>query len=141
MAAALPRHTLVVTHPPPRDGPPVTSRHVPFYLALEAAADAWAMTLGEHCGDLLSPMAMAVVNVTSNFRRELFVGEISVEVSLKRIGTSSVTFLLELFQGGHAAGTVDFVVVQVDFLRVHPVPLTPAQRAALQTIPARTGRD
>jgi acyl-CoA thioesterase FadM len=141
MVAALPRHTLVVTHPPPRDGPPVTSRHVPFYLALEAAADAWAMTLGEHCGDLLSPMAMAVVNVTSNFRRELFVGEIAVEVSLKRIGTSSVTFLLELFQGGHAAGIVDFVVVQVDFLRVHPVPLTPAQRAALQTIPVRTGRD
>src|SRR5260370_38145835 len=67
---------LLVTRPPPRDGPPVTSSHVPFYLALEAAADAWAMTLGEHCGDLLSPMAMAVVNVTSNFRRELFVGEI-----------------------------------------------------------------
>jgi acyl-CoA thioesterase FadM len=139
MAAALPRHTLVVTHPPSRDGPPATSRHVPFYLALEAAAEAWAMSLGEHCGDLLSPMAMAVVNVTSNFRRELFVGEIGVEVSLKRIGTSSVTFLLELFQGGQSVGTVHFVVVQVDFLRVHAVPLTPAQRAALQTIPASSG--
>jgi acyl-CoA thioesterase FadM len=119
----------------------VTSTHVPFYLALEVASDAWAMTLGEHCGDLLSPTDMAVVNVTSNFGREIFVGEIAVEVTLKRIGTSSVAFLLELFQGGHSAGTVDFVVVQVDLPRVHPVPLTPAQRAALRTIPASPGGD
>jgi acyl-CoA thioesterase FadM len=99
------------------------------------------MTLGEHCGDLLSPTDMAVVNVTSNFGREIFVGEIAVEVTLKRIGTSSVAFLLELFQGGHSAGTVDFVVVQVDLPRVHPVPLTPTQRAALRTIPASPGGD
>jgi len=138
MATALPRYTLVAAHPPARDGRPVTSTHVPFYLALELASDAWAMTLGEHCADLLSPMDMAVVNVTSNFRRELFVGEIAVEVSLKRIGSSSVTFLLELFQAGYSV--VDFVVVQVDVPRLHAVPLTPAQRVALQTIPASRGR-
>lgn len=141
MATALPRHTLVAAHPPARDGQPVTSNHVPFYLALELAADAWEKTLGEHCGDLLSPTDMAVVNVTSNFRHELFVGEIGVEVTLKRIGNSSVTFLLELFQSGRSAGTVDFVVVQVDLPRLHAVPLTPAQRAALQAIPASAARD
>jgi acyl-CoA thioesterase FadM len=141
MATTLPRYTLLVTHPLPRDGRPVTSTHVPFYLALEFAAEAWARTLGEYCGDLISPMAMAVVNVTSNFRREVFVGEVAVEVTLKRIGTSSVTFLLELFQAGHSAGTVDFVVVQVDVPRVRAVPLTPAQRAALQTIPTSPGPD
>jgi acyl-CoA thioesterase FadM len=141
MAGALPRRTLLVTHPPPRHGPPVTSKHVPFYLALEVASQAWAATLAEYCGDLVSRMDMAVVNVTGNFFREVFVGEVDVEVALKRIGTSSVTFLLELFQAGHRAGTVDLVVAQVDAGRVHAVPLSPAQRAALQAIPASPGQE
>ncbi|HMD24688.1 MAG TPA: hypothetical protein VKH61_11345, partial [Streptosporangiaceae bacterium] len=66
----------------------MTSKHVPFYLALEVASQAWAATLAEYCQDLVSPMDMAVVNVTGNFFREVFVGEVDVEVALKRIGTS-----------------------------------------------------
>ena len=62
-----------------------------------------------------------------------------MEVALKRIGTSSVTFLLELSQAGHRAGTVDLVVAQVDAGRAHAVPLSPAQRAALQAIPGQPG--
>jgi len=131
----MPRYTLPITNSPTRDGRPVTSRHIPFYVALETAADAWTIALSEFCAATLLPTDVAVVHVTSDFRHELFVGEVTVDVSLQRVGTSSITFVMELIQSGRSAGTIEFVVAQVDQSRIHAVALTPAQRAALETIP------
>jgi hypothetical protein len=122
-----------------RDGSTVNDRHVPFFLALEVAADAWALALQAYCGDVLLPGDVAVVSVVSNFRHELFVGEVDVDVTCKRIGISSITFLMELIQSDRSAGTVNFVVAKVDPQRIHAVPLTAAQRAALESIPAAAG--
>ncbi|MCW2548976.1 MAG: hypothetical protein JWN96_3436, partial [Mycobacterium sp.] len=133
----MPRYLLAISHPPTRDGLPNADRHVPFYLALEAAADGWALALEEFCGGLLKPSDVAVVHVTSNFRREIFVGPVNVDVTLTSIGTSSISFMLELVQGGHSAGSVRLVVAKVDPLRLEAVPLTSDEAAALAGISRR----
>jgi acyl-CoA thioesterase FadM len=140
MRAALPRYALQVTHRPERDGRVVSDPHVPFFLALEAAADAWMLALGEFCEDILLPSDVGVVNVTSDFRRELFIGLLHVDVSLQAIGISSATFVMRLFQYDRFAGSVRLVVAKVNAGRTHSLPLTDVERAALETIP-RSGSE
>jgi acyl-CoA thioesterase FadM len=133
--SSLPRYSLQVAHRPERDGRLITDPHVPFFLALEAAADAWSLALAEFCEDILLPSDVGVVNVTSDFRHELFVGLLHVDVSLQSIGVSSVTFIMRLFQAEQCAGSVRLVVAKVNEARTQSVALTAVERAALETIP------
>jgi len=132
----MPRYVVPLTHRPNRDGSLSTDPHVPFYLALEAASDAWKQALAEFCAPDLVPFDLAVVHLDSDFRRELFTGELTVHLTVEKIGTRSVTFGMALEQSGADAGSVRLVYARVGSGRESSLPLNEAQRAALQRIPA-----
>ena len=130
------RFVVPMTHRPGRDGTTPTTRHVPFYLAMETASDAWQLALQQYCAPAIAPMDLAMVHVSSDFRRELFTGELTVDVTVRRIGTTSFTVGLALEQDGADAGLVEFVFALVDGGRAHAVPITAEQRAVLEKVPA-----
>lgn len=99
-------------------------------------SDAWARAIFDTCADVMRPDELGVVHVTSDFSHELFVGEATVEVTVQRIGTSSMTLLLTLSQDGRQAAVMTAVLARVDPLRLRSVPLTAAQRSALATLTA-----
>lgn len=123
-----------ITHRPERDGSSIESRHVPYYLALEVAAHAWGTALVEACGDLMGPRDLAVVHVECDFRHELFIGEVDLDVTLVKVGSSSLTWHIEMGQDGQRAGSVEAVVCRVDDSRVTALPLSADQRAALDVL-------
>jgi acyl-CoA thioesterase FadM len=129
---------MTITHPPMRDGGVITSAHVPFFLALEAMADAWANALADHCSGVLAPTDLGVVHVDSDFAHEVFVGEVTIDVDLEKVGTSSLTFRVTLTQGGRRAAVMTTVLARVDSTRLHALPLSDAQRAALGTLSLAT---
>jgi acyl-CoA thioesterase FadM len=108
--------------------------HVPFYLALEVAAGAWMLALAVTCADLLTPHDLAVVNATSNFSHEIFLGEAAFDVCLERIGVSSLQFTVAIEQHGRAVGQFATTLVRVDERREKSVALSSAQRAALERL-------
>ncbi|PBC36285.1 hypothetical protein CJ179_45375 [Rhodococcus sp. ACS1] len=131
----MPRYTLPLRNNATPDAPASVSRHVPFYCVHEAAAVAWKRALVEACGDLLDPVTQtAVVNVVSNFGRELFTGAADVDVTLDRIGTTSLTFLITLHQDGVQAAELTVVLVHLDSSRVNSAPWSPEQIAAFETL-------
>jgi acyl-CoA thioesterase FadM len=125
-----------VTHRPDRDGAAVTSRHVPYFLALEVAAQAWARLLDELGQGVLSTADVAVVRAEFNFRRELFTGSLDVDVEVTRVGRSSVAFGIALYQRDMLAATGETVVARTDEARLVSVPLSPVQRAMLESLVA-----
>jgi len=131
----MPRYTLPLRNNATPDAPASVSRHVPFYCVHEAAAVAWKRALVEACGDLLDPVTQtAVVNVVSNFGRELFTGAADVDVTLDRIGTTSLTFLITLHQDGVQAAELTVVLVHLDSSRVNSAPWSPEQIAAFEAL-------
>ncbi|MFC9357808.1 hypothetical protein ACFTZB_14705 [Rhodococcus sp. NPDC057014] len=131
----MPRYALPLRNNATPDAPASVSRHVPFYCVHEAAAVAWKRALVEACGDLLDPVTQtAVVNVVSNFGRELFTGDADVVVTLDRIGSTSLTLLITIEQDGVQAAEVTATLVQLDSSRVNSAPWSPAQIAALETL-------
>jgi acyl-CoA thioesterase FadM len=127
-------YCMQLAHRPDRDGTVTASRHVPFFLALEVMAQAWARLLADGVGELLSPMDLGVVNVQSDFRRELFTGEADYDVTLARFGTSSLTFAFTITQAGQVAAKGETTLARTDTGRVRSVPLTDEQRAALKAM-------
>ena len=125
-----------VTHRPDRDGAAVTSRHVPYFLALEVAAQAWARLLDELGQGVLSTADVAVVRAEFNFRRELFTGSLDADVEVTRVGRSSVAFAIALYQRDMLAATGETVVARTDEARLVSVPLSPVQRAMLESLVA-----
>jgi acyl-CoA thioesterase FadM len=130
----MPIYTLTMSHRPTRDLEILTYSHVPFYLALEMNSDAWAKTFDETADGLLTPAEMAVVHVDSDFRVELFTGEADFDVQLTRIGVSTLTWQVEIFQGGKSAATVTTILSRVNGKRTHSIPLTDEQRAAFEPL-------
>jgi len=130
----VPRYELPITHRPTRDGQQVTTAHVPYYLALEMMAEAWGMAIADACQDVDGPHELGVVHVTGDFAHEVFVGEAVIDVSLEKVGTSSLTFAIELAQGGQTAARITAVVAQVDPTRRRSVPFSIEQRAALELL-------
>jgi acyl-CoA thioesterase FadM len=130
----VPRYLLPITHRPERDGAPVTMAHVPFFLALEVASDAWSRAVRELCAPALSMSDLAVVHVESDFRREMFTGELTVDVAVQEIGRASITVRAELTQDGSSTGAVTFVFARVDAGRLGSVPLAPDQRRVLEAL-------
>jgi len=123
-----------LTNEPDRGKESGYGNHMTFPLALQACADAWSSALVGACDGLLAPSDLGVVNVASDFRRELFTGDAVINVALTRIGTSSVSLRAEIVQFAQSAVRVSAVLVRVDAHRQHSVPLSDAQRAALGTI-------
>lgn len=130
----VPRYELPLTHRPTRDGQQVTSAHVPFYLAMEMMAEAWGRAVNGACDGVLQAGDLGVVHVTSDFGREVFVGEAVIDVTLQHIGTSSLTFQLRLTQADELAVRTTAVVAQVDPSRKYAVPFSIEQRAALELL-------
>lgn len=127
----MPSYTFPLQHPAQPDGSRLASQHVPFYLALQVMSDAWMTLLHELAGEVLTPFDLAVVKVEAVFRREVFVGEAQFAPSLRRVGTSSLTFDVQLVQDAQPAGQLTIVLAQVDAVRKTSVPLTDEQRALL----------
>ncbi|MFC0453597.1 acyl-CoA thioesterase [Rhodococcus jostii] len=131
----MPRYTIALRNNARPDAPASVSRHVPFYCAHEAAGAAWSRALVEACGDLLDPVTqIAVVNVVSNFGRELFTGDADVTVTLDRIGGTSLTLRITLEQDGVQAAELTVVLVHLDSSRLSSAPWSPAQIDALETL-------
>ncbi|WKN54223.1 hypothetical protein R1X32_40265 [Rhodococcus opacus] len=131
----MPRYTIPLRNNARPDAPASVSRHVPFYCAHEAAGAAWSRALVEACGDLLDPVTqIAVVNVVSNFGRELFTGDADVTVTLDRLGGTSLTLRITIEQDGVQAAELTVVLVHLDSSRVNSAPWSPPQIAALETL-------
>jgi acyl-CoA thioesterase FadM len=128
----MPSYELPLTHRPMRDGTPVTSRHVPYFLAAEVLAQAWARTLSGLGPGLLTSKDVAVVHASFDFGRELFTGTATFGVVVEKVGSTSIRFGLTIHQGGHLAATGTTTVVHTDEARTRSIPLSPAQRAALE---------
>jgi acyl-CoA thioesterase FadM len=128
------RYTLPVTHRPTRDGQRVTHTHVPFFLAHEVVSHAWAMTLEGTRMDGDAMEDMAVVHVDSDFHHEVFIGEVTADVTLERIGTSSLTLVTELSQNDRPVARVTVVLAHVDPDRTYSVPLPTSRRIALEKL-------
>lgn len=127
---------LIVSHRPNSDGSVPDSKHVPFYLAMEVMSEAWKCALAVTCDGLLSPGDLGVVNVTSDFRRELFVGTAAFRVAFAHIGTSSIRFEIAVEQAGHHVADAAITLARVTDDRTRSLPLSPEQRVALSALAA-----
>ncbi|MDV6264710.1 acyl-CoA thioesterase [Rhodococcoides yunnanense] len=124
-------YTGPIVHRPERDGSVVENAHVPFFLAMEYSAAAWRSWLVEACGDLLTAGDLGVVDVSAQFSREMFVGEVSAEVALVRLGSSSLAFRVVLQQDGVVCAVITNVLVRLAPDRKKSLPLSAEQRAVL----------
>lgn len=126
------RSTMPLTHRPARDGSTVDAAHVPAYLALELASEAWGDALADASAGVLTEIDVMIVNVGSDFSRELLVGEAEVEVEVTKIGRSSLTARVAIAQGGHRAAVATFVFVRVTDGRA--VALTDDERDSIASL-------
>ncbi|MCW2542753.1 MAG: hypothetical protein JWM40_305 [Frankiales bacterium] len=130
----MPSYELPLTHRPQRDGSAVTSRHVPYFLAAEVFALAWAQTLTDLGPGLISARDVAVVNAHFDYHHEVFTGTATFTVEVQKVGVASIRFGLQLAQEGRVAATGTTTVVRTDRGRTRSVPLTDAQREALDRV-------
>ena len=128
------RYELVMAAPEQPVHPLAPAGHISFDGALGYAQTAWMQAIADTCGDTLVPPDLGIVNVNADFRRELFAGTAVFDVSLERIGSSSVTFVVQIRQYGESAATARLTFVRVDQRRTRSLPLTAAQRASLQPL-------
>jgi acyl-CoA thioesterase FadM len=116
----------------------VSSRHVPYYLALEVVSLAWARTLLDLGPGLLTSKEVAVVNAQFDFSRELFTGSATFGVAVQNVGSTSITFGLTIQQDGQLAARGSTTVVRTDEARTRSIELSPQQRAALEAVASTT---
>jgi acyl-CoA thioesterase FadM len=128
------RYELVMTAPAEQVDPSAPAGHIPFDGALGYAQTAWAQAIRATCGGVLVPPNMGIVNVNADFRRELFEGPAVFDVTLERMGTSSLTFVVEISQFGAPAATARLTYVRVDEQRTTSLPLTEQHRVSLQPL-------
>ena len=130
----MPTYELPVTHRPNRDGTLLTTRHVPYYLAAEVFAQAWAQTLVELGPGVLTSQNVAVVNARFDYSREVFTGSAVITVAVEKVGGTSIRFGLVLEQDGKVAATGTTTVVHTDEKRTRSIPLSEEQRSALEAV-------
>ncbi|MDJ0392878.1 hotdog domain-containing protein [Rhodococcus sp. G-MC3] len=126
------RKTMALSHRPARDGTLIEVAHVPAYLALELATEAWAGALLEVSERVITAANVMIVNISSNFSRELLVGSVDVEVAVTRVGTSSLVLEVSIFQADIRSAVAAFTVVRV--VDGAACPLTDAQRASIASL-------
>ena len=133
------RSSRPITHRPERDGSAVAYDHVPAYLALEMASEAWSDALTHACGEILQAVDVMIVNITSNFSRELLVGIADFDVTVTKIGRTSLVLEVVIAQRGEQSTHAVFTVARV--VEGRSQPLTDEQRAALLALAPDSGAD
>jgi acyl-CoA thioesterase FadM len=126
--------TVEMSHRPERNGTIAKTTHAPFYLPLEVAMYGWFSVLGQPGNEALSPSNFAAVNVQADYAREMHTAETIFELSLERIGESSVTLAFEVSQAGAHAAAIRVVLVRVDPDRLVSVAFSAAERGVLERI-------
>jgi acyl-CoA thioesterase FadM len=129
------RSTFVVTrddcrHPDDAVDPDTLGygEHLPFHTLLQRCGLAWRAFLASLPGVAAGGI---VPSVRADFRSEVQVGNLEVETSLVRLGTMSLTIRCDVTQAGRDVATVKVVVVNFDYERRVPTPLSPGQRRVL----------
>jgi acyl-CoA thioesterase FadM len=120
-----------VRHRPQHDGTVWETPHLAFYEVLEAVAQANRELLESTGRPDLTLQNFALVHVSSDFRHEMFVGELVIRATVTQVGSSSVTVEALLIQNGRETGRVRSVLVHVSSDRAGSVSLTDEQREAL----------
>lgn len=106
--------------------------HLAWIDVLEPAHDAWTTVLDATGRDDLRMPTFAVANIASDFRREMFRTTLDYDVTLERIGNSSLTIRLDVTQDGADTATIRVVIVRVAPGRAASAGFTSEQRAALE---------
>ncbi|QTI70936.1 hypothetical protein [Gordonia polyisoprenivorans] len=106
--------------------------HLTWLDVLEPAYDAWTTVLDATGRDDLRMPNFAVANLTSDFRREMFRTTLDYDVTLERIGNSSLALRLDVTQGGADTGTIRIVIVRIAPGRGASAGFTTDQRDALE---------
>jgi acyl-CoA thioesterase FadM len=125
------RVTFEMTNRPERDGTIRKSPHAAFFLIQEMAMYAWIDALAAAGNDALSAQHFAVVNIVADYGREMFTEEVTFDVSLERVGNSSLTLVIEATQRGERGATVRVVLVRVDGGRSQSTRFTPEEQSIL----------
>lgn len=106
--------------------------HLSWIDVLEPAYDAWTAVLNATGRDDLRMPNFAVAHLASDFRREMFRTTLHYDVTVERIGNSSLTIRLDLTQGGVDTGTIRIVIVRIAPGREASAGFTAEQREALE---------
>ena len=130
----MPRVTVTLHNHAPADASEHIRRHVPHYCALEAATGAWNRVLADTLDGFDPVTDIVVVDVNSNFSRELFTEEAQLDIEATRIGTTSVTLRAGIEQGGSLAADMSVTLVQVGDGRSAARPWSPEQIASLEAL-------
>lgn len=112
----------------------IDSPHLAFYEVLGVVSLTWGEVLESTGRRDLAIRNFAVVNVISDFRHENFVGQLTIDVGVERIGTSSLTLKASTVQTDRETGQVRATLVHLNSDRTASVPLTNEQRDALELI-------
>lgn len=128
------RFTIDVAHRPNLDGTVMSSPHLTFAEVLEAVSQTWIELLGNTGRDDLDLGSFAVGRVESDFRHEMFVGELVIETWVADIGTSSLTLDSRIHQNGRVTGQTRVILVHVTTDRTASVALNDEQRATLTSL-------
>ncbi len=114
--------------------------HLPFHAILQRCGLAWRAHLAG-----LSPEAkdgpglaaldtgVIVPNVNADFRAEVHVGVLHIDVGLIRVGSTSFTLRCDVVQDDVLAARVDVVLVSFDYDTRTPVALSEDQRSLLRS--------
>jgi acyl-CoA thioesterase FadM len=113
---------MTLSHRPTREGVAVTEAHVPAYLALEVATTAFADALPHVTDGLLQATDVVIAHLEASFSRELLVGNVDVNVLLRKVGRTSLGIEVALEQNGVVAGSITLVLVHVVDGRSAPIP-------------------
>ncbi|MCZ4278773.1 acyl-CoA thioesterase [Rhodococcoides yunnanense] len=104
---------MTLSHRPTRAGSIVTETHVPAYLALELATTAFAEALPDLTGGMFEGEDVVIAHLEASFGRELLVGDVDVDVALRKIGRTSLEIEVTIEQTDHPAGPIRFRFVLV----------------------------
>jgi acyl-CoA thioesterase FadM len=126
--------TTSIAHRPERNGSVPDFDHVPYFLAVEVAADAWRAALEDRCPELIATAAIAAVHVSADFSAELFTGETIVQSRVARIGRSSFTMVVDIVQNGVHGASIATTLAKVDPNRTRSIALTAAERSSLEGV-------
>jgi len=133
-ASAVPSYEIEMVNPPGQRDLPEGSPHVSFHTVLEAMSYAWKSAVRDTCGHLLEPTDFGIVHVESDHPAEVFVGDSSHDVTLVKVGRTSLTFHIVLSQEGREAAIATMVVVKVNEARDSAEPLTDEERQAFEQL-------
>lgn len=111
----------------------MTSRHVTCHTIFEFANEAWILAFAECADNVVDHMQLPVITTTAEFRRELFVGESVWEVTPIRVGTTSLTLGMKVWQAESLAVELSVVLVQTDPQTSTPRAFDASQRETLET--------